>query len=249
MGALPRSWFASDDIPVLRGLLNGLAAPLSWIYQLYAYTLLQMRIGTATGAWIDRISYDFLGNRLPRKKYVDPFTGVQTSAENDDTYRARVKAEIMRPRQTRAAIVQALEDLTGKTPQIFEPWNPGDCGAYGMGMMGYGVAGCYGSLELANQIFVTALRPQGSGVPGVGGYGQGQIAYGQTGEYIDDSQITGPVTDADIYAAVAGVKAGGMTAWVAIQDSLPAVPDTTVVLTADSAALRADTTNVTADKP
>lgn len=231
--ALPPSWFANGDTPILNILLNGLAAPLAWGYALYAYTVLQMRLGSATGIWIDRISYDFLGFRLPRRKQ-----------ELDDPYRARVKAEIMRPRQTRAAIKLAVKDLTGVEPLFFEPWSPADCGGYGKGRIGYGVAGAYGTLLLNNQFFVVAQRPPGVGVPKVGGYGSAS-GYGVAGQYISLKQITGPILDSDIYQTISRTKAAGQTAWVRIVSKLPGAP---VIHRADSTTLTADTTKITADE-
>lgn len=224
-GLLPGSWFgtgltvvgnqeASAQTPVLDTLMAGMAYPLAWDYVLFNYVLLQSRIKTATGVWLDRISYDFCGTRLPR--LID---------ENDDAYRTRIIAEILRPRQTRAGISKALVDLTGQTPKIVELWNPGDTGAYGTaGCQGYGHAGMYGSLQYRNQVFITAYRPSGEGIPNIGGYGNPQSGYGTSGqgEYADLSDVIGAVKDRDIYASVAGIVAGGITGWTAIQSK----PDT-----------------------
>lgn len=84
--------------------------------------------------------------------------------------------------------------------------------------------GCYGSLLLPAQVFVTAFRPNGSGIAqvagyygtgnhnGPGGYGVGAIEYGST------SMVEGQVTDAAIYATVNQARAAGVTAWVAISN-------------------------------
>lgn len=221
-GLLPPSWFGTGltsvngistgtGTPILDSVLAAVAYPLSWDYVLFSYVLTQSRIATATGIWLDRISYDFLGTRLPR--FVN---------ETDTAYRARILAEIFRPRQTRAAITKALVDLTGRTPIIIEAWNPGDVGAYNTpGRQGYGVAGMYGSLQYRNQVFVTAYRPAGVGIPNIPGYGNSGWGYGRAqgaGQYCSMSQVTGLVTDAQIYATVAGIVAAGCTAWVAISN-------------------------------
>ena len=122
-----------------------------------------------------------------------------------------------------AGLVKVLQDLTGRTPIIFEPQRPMDTGCYGGPLIGYGMAGGYGSLLLPCQAFVTAFRPTGSGIPNVAGYGgsagtPGPGGYGAASqlEYASMTMIQGAVTDADIYAAVDSVKAAGTTLWTRI---------------------------------
>jgi hypothetical protein len=227
-------WFP-DDSPITTGALSGIAAALAFGYSFIQFAKAQTRIATASGGWLDLIAWDFFGARFTRRQ-----------GESDASFQPRILSELLRPRQTRAAIVQVLVDLTGKTPVIFEPWNPGDCGAYGVGTSGYGCAGCYGSLALNNQIFVTAVRSTAEGIPNVGGYSQGPIGYGVAGEYVDQSQVTGAVTDADIYAAVAETIAAGVTAWVDIVSALPSPPETSSD-TLDSDAITFDNNTVTMD--
>jgi hypothetical protein len=197
-------WFPSDA-PIYAGMLSGIAASLAFFYSLYLFAAAQTRIATASGGWLDLIAWDFFGARFTRR-----------SGESDTSFRPRILDEILRPRVTRGAIVRALADLTGRAPLVFEPWNPQDAGAYGGPKIGYGVAGFYGSMKFTYQVFVTAYRPSGVGIPLVGGYGQGPSGYGLTGEYADLSLITGPVTDAEIYDTVARTVAAGVTAWTDI---------------------------------
>jgi hypothetical protein len=209
-GLLPASWFepGAGNNPVRDAELSGAAANLSWIYSLYSYTLKQTRIATATGVWLDRIAYDFFGPNFPRR-----------SGEPDSSYRERIEFEILRPRQTRAAILDALLELTANAGKVQEPWNPADWGGYGQGGSGYGVAGGYGSLQYRNQIFVRAVRPTSSGIPNIAGYGMVGSGYGVAGQYCDISQVNGPVTDAQIYQTVANTVAAGITAWTDIVSS------------------------------
>lgn len=124
--ALPSQWFpttaagAPSATPVLDGLLHGLAAAWAWLYGLIAYANLQARISTATDVWLDLISLDFFGHRFPRR-----------AGEPDISFATRIKQEVIRPRATRAALTQALVDLTGHAPAIFEPANASDTGGYG----------------------------------------------------------------------------------------------------------------------
>lgn len=146
---LPSPWFpvtgatdAASATPILDGLLNGIAAGWAFCHKLLHYVKLQTRIATATDVFLDLCSRDYLGNALPRN-----------ANESDASFRVRIKAAILQPKATRPAMVQALTNLTGRTPWIFEPANPSDTGGYGnSGMtqgtaLAYGTAGGYGSLS------------------------------------------------------------------------------------------------------
>jgi hypothetical protein len=124
---IPPGWFATDSkAPVRNALLGGLSDGIAWITDRQAYVRRQTRIKTATGFWLDLIAWDFFHSRLMRRK-----------GEADESFRARVLAELFRPRNTRAAIVKAVTDLTGIEPDIVELWNTGDCGAYENGHFAY----------------------------------------------------------------------------------------------------------------
>lgn len=219
---LPPRWFpttapgAVTSTPVLDGVLSAPAAGFAYIYSLIAYARAQMRMATATGIGLDMIAVDYFGLGLPRK-----------SNESDIAYLRRIKAELLRPRATRAAVIKALTDLTGRTPRVFEPARATDTGGYGnTGMtagtgLGYGLAGGYGSLLLPFQAFVTAFRPSGGGVANVGGYYAGSgWAGGGYGvgaiEYAGASMIAAAVSDADIYATTAKTMPAAATAWTQI---------------------------------
>lgn len=210
MAVLPTRWFP-DEAPVLTGLLKGLASSWSWAYDLSQYVKAQARISTATGIWLDIIAQDFFGTRLTR-------LGMQS----DDGFRNRIQRELFRERGTRAAVVSALEDCTGRIPIVFEPSRTTDTGGYSSlagagGGVAYGASGGWGSLQLPFQCFVTAFRPRGSGIAVVSGWGATTGAYciGAI-EYASLSMVQGQVTDADIYAAVAGVLPVASIGWVSI---------------------------------
>lgn len=205
---LPR-WFGQGtaDTPILDGLLQGYAWSLASFYALYLYAKLQTRILTASDGWLDMISADFFGSSLLR-----------TANQTDDSFRSRIIANMFRERATRKSIVLVLEQLTGRTPIIFEFLRPADTGGYSVGGVGYGVSGGYGSFAMPYQAFVNAFRPMNSGIPNVNGYGQPAGGYGVPSQasYVDLSQIIGNVTDADIYAAIDSVRPAGVTLWVMI---------------------------------
>jgi len=209
---LPRRWFAwgaTNRDAVLGGLSDGAA----WCYQLISYARLQSRIATVTGVFLDLIGWDFFGGRFVRR-----------SGETDSSWRPRILKEIVRPRQTRAAISTMVSDLTGTTPKIIELWNPQDCGGYGVAIMGgYGTGpGCYGSLQYPNQFLVTVHQAPTQGLPNVEGYGGYAGGYGVGPiEYASLAFVTGPITFAEIYARIAQTIAAGTTAWVAIEGAAP----------------------------
>ena len=196
---LPRNWF-SDVAPVLDSLLAGLAATWSGTYGLLRFVQAQARISTASGAFLDLASDDFFGEGLAR------FSG-----EVDAVFRGRLLRNILRTRGTRQSLLDALQDLTGRSAAVFEPARPGDTGGYSTGGLAYAAAGAYGSLSLPFQCFVTAHRPLGTGIPLVGGYGSsGPLAYANLG------WVAVEVTDADILTTVAGLMPVGSVAWTRI---------------------------------
>lgn len=204
-------WFPDiQTAPVWRALLSGVGGAMAFVYDYFSFAKLQTRIKTATGGWLDLIGWDFFGGRFVRR-----------NGEVDDSWRVRIIQEILRPRQTREAIIRVLQDLTGRTPRVIEFFNPGDCGGYNIPQMGgYGTGpGCYGSLLFPNQIFITAYHAPSQGIPIAGGYGTYNAGY-RTGitEYGDISFVTGPITDAEIYARIAETTAAGITPWTAIQN-------------------------------
>lgn len=209
---LPVHWFP-DSTPVLNGLLSGLASGWSWGHNLLVYVRAQTRIATASDIWLDIIAVDFFGRRLSRWQN-----------QSDGVFRQRIQRELFRERGTRGAIVNVLEDLTGRTPAIFEPARPADTGAYadtvnkGCGLA-YGITGGWGSLGLPFQCLITAYRPIGSGIALVSGWGDCAGGYGIGAiEYAELAMIQGQVTDDLIYQAVASVLPAASIGWTRITD-------------------------------
>ena len=193
---LPARWWA-DDAPVLDRLLMGLGSALSAVHGLVAYARQQTRLATAAAPWLDIAAQDFLGGRLQRRPQ-----------ETDDAFRVRLLAAMQRPRTTRDAMVRAVLRVTGATPWIFEPRRPADTGAWNLGCIGYGMAGGWGSLGLAAQVFVAVERPRGTGCALLAGYGTGGVV-----TYAGLAQIGAQVPDAEIFAAIADAMPSGAVAW------------------------------------
>jgi hypothetical protein len=198
---LPAGWFA-DDAPVLGGLLQGIGTGWACIYSLMQFVILQTRIGTATGIFLDMSSTDFFGDKLPR-----------AALEQDNYFRARIQNELLRPRATRSAVVLGLTELTGRAPLIFEPGLTSDTGGYTTGGVGYNVGGGWGNLALPFQVFVTAYRPQASGIPLLAGYGTGGVpVYGAL------SMEPPQMSDADIFSAIPPLMPAATIAWTRLSD-------------------------------
>lgn len=206
---IPFGWFPAGAEPIVDGLLLGLGNALAFIYSTLAYLRLQTRIKTATDGFLDLIAGDFFGTSLPR-----------LAGQSDDSYRARILASLLRERGTRKAVILVLQQLTGRTPIIFEPQRPADTGAYGAPNCGYGRAGGYGSRLMPYQALIIAYRPLGTGIPNVAGYGISTGAYRtpSQSEYASLSMINQTVTDSDIYAAVNSVRPIVSTLWTRISN-------------------------------
>jgi len=214
---LPKGWW-NDRAPIRDAIIGGIADVAAWSYSLISYAKLQSRVAWATGIWLDIISKDYFRFELPRRVN-----------ESDATFRARIQEELIRERVTRAGMSKALEDLTGQTPYIFEPWNTGDTGAWDIGTFAWDIGVCgWGDTILPAQAFVNVIPP-GSGIPGApgwdiaGGWDSGSTMWG------DMSLIAGSITDADIYATINKTRPTGSIVWTQLsapQGPIPIPPQT-----------------------
>lgn len=203
---VPARWFApaATNYTAITGALSD---ALQFAGDLIAYAKLQIRIATATGVWLDLAAYDYFGSRIQR-----------SPGQSDAALRARIRAEVLRQRVTRAGMAAALTQLTGKAPAIFEPSQPIDAGSYGGPLCGYGVAGGWGSLDFPAQAFMTVYRPGLQGVPGVAGYGASIGGYGAGSlSWTNPGDVAGQVTDQDIYDLITRTKPTGSLMWVRLQ--------------------------------
>jgi len=203
---LPTRWFA-DTSPILDALLAGLAMSWSGLYSLLSYVRSQCRITTATGVFLDIISSDYFGAALPRR-----------TGEVDSAYSSRICNNLLATRATRAGLVQALKNLTGRIPVVFEPLNARDTGGYNL-TLGYNTIGGYGSMNLPYQFLLTAYRPDNSSIGNASGYNKGPGGYDTAPLYYADmTGFSGTVTDEEIYAAVAAVVPTTSIAWTQISN-------------------------------
>lgn len=203
---LPKRWFG-DETPVLDAVLKGLATGWSGVFSLIQYLRAQARIMTASGVFLDIAARDYLGGVLLRR-----------TQESDASFSQRIRNQLLAGRATRASLSQALFDLTGRMPWIFEPLNATDTGGYNVNL-GYNLTGGYGSLGLPHQLFLKAYRPLDAALGNAGGYVAGPGGY-NTGPmaYTDPAAVAGAVGDADIYATIASMLPTVAVAWTQISN-------------------------------
>lgn len=233
--ALPSRWFPltqagqASQTPVLDVVLNAWSGAWAWFYSLYTYVNLQTRLATSTDVFLDLASQDFLGTTTPRR-----------IGEPDAGYSARIRANIIAPRATRAGVSQIITALVGSPPTIFEPANVRDTGGYGFVGMTQGTnlafgnvsgtvqgAGGWGSLALPYQVFITVPAPAGGGIANVGGFyygsGAGLSGYATVanparglGEFVSLAMSVGQVTNDEIYSSIVNAMPEATIAWTAI---------------------------------
>ncbi len=221
-GVLPKWW--AWVAPVRDALIGGASDLLASCYSFIAYVKTQTRLWTATGVFIDIFGFDFLGLAVVRR-----------TGESDAVYAARVRKEILRERVTRSGMGQALTDLTGQQPNIFEPWNTNDAGAWNTGTLawsggGAGGAGAWGSTLMPNQVMIIVYRSStvGVGLANYGGWshGTGSSATPSNGGWntggvgwSSAAMALGGITDQDIYDCINLTKPVGVVVWVSIQNT------------------------------
>lgn len=207
---LPKRWW-SFVAPIRDAILGGIADLSSWSYSLIVYAKLQSRVAWATDIWLDIISRDYFGNTLPRK-----------TNESDAVFRLRIQKELIRERVTRKGMITAIEDLTGLSAVIFEPWNTGDTGAWDNGTFALDIAGGWGDY-LPAQSFLNVTPPGLQGIVGIGGWDTGYLAWdGGIGMWADMSLIVGSVTTQDIYDTINKTRPTGSIVWTQLFP--PALP-------------------------
>jgi hypothetical protein len=216
-------WFpAQGSAPIVDAVLTGIATLMSNIYLIAVYAYAQIRVASATDAFLDLIAWDYYGPLL--KRYTD---------DTDNSFRVRILAFLLMPRITRAGIVAMLTALTGRKPGILALWNPQDCGGWDGATMGWDSAGCWGTL-LPNQLTIVAYRPFGHpGIPPQAGWADGDPIdlgdelFGALGQFALGQLRT-------VFYPVPGAwddgtgTVGGAISWVSPGSILGDVPDSLI---------------------
>jgi len=123
VGLTPKPW-TSDEAKLPGGIWYSV---IKSAFGAVDYELLQQlvflvnlcRISTATDVGLDIISEDFFGDNLPR-----------LPGEDDEAFRQRIKDNLLKPKVTRQAISDAIEEATGYKPRMIEPFLPDDTCAW-----------------------------------------------------------------------------------------------------------------------
>jgi len=221
------NWFGNNT-PVLDSVLMGVADTDAFIHSFKDYAALQTRIKTATDFYLDYISKDFFGNKLPRKPQ-----------ESDSKFRVRILAALVQEKCTRNAFRNGLFLLTGQYPILFEPWRALDCGGYNVAQYtGYDIAGRYGSDSYPYQGFIDVFVNAGIGMSNYSGYNVSYGGYSTSGGkaylYYGGNSLVGlDVTDDDIYSLINSIKVWGTLIWVRIHRSGNPKPEPTELLDLD----------------
>lgn len=199
---IPRGWFNLS--PNFDATLQGPSWALSSIYAEITYAALQTRIKTATGGYLDLISYDFFGTTLPRY-----------TLEADAVFRQRILANLFVKGPTRRDMIKVLTLLTGIAPTIFEPSNTSDSGGWDGGFYwdtGIPAGGGWGD-PLPTQSMVTAYLPVG-GLISLSEWDAYRFNF-DANAYWSDAQPN-VITTAIVIAAIEATRALGTTVWLRI---------------------------------
>lgn len=209
---LPNRWFG-EKTPILDSVLISLSAGWFQLFSLLDYVRMQTRIRTAFDGWLDLIALDYFGHRIQRRQQ-----------ETDNSFRERIRIELLRDRCTRPALYDALQTLTGRPPIIFEPTNPQDTGCYGsrdskdIGTAGYCTSGRWGSLDSPFQAFVRAFRPATAGIAMINGWGGSIGAFGVgLSAYISSDTNLSYATDSEIRQVIIRTVPAASIIWVSIE--------------------------------
>lgn len=201
-------WFLDDD-DVLDGVLSGVSANLSHVTNFIDYSKLQTRVATATGGFLDLAAFDFFASRIQRRAgEIDPAFSARIRRE---VLRPRVTRDALVAAITDLTGAEpGITELwnpgdcgaydVGTSSYAAPELLPEMIGGYDSGLGGYDTgavayvlprrtfgaapgAGCYGSLDYPNQIFIRVSRGPASfaGVIGAGGYDTPGFAYGGDG--------------------------------------------------------------------
>lgn len=112
----PRDWSGSaarEKGGNLYGFFKAMGIPLDHLLKLIIYTQKGIYVQYAEGEALDTVARDYFGDLVAR-----------TNGESDSSFRDRLIAEILSPKQTVAAIKRAVQAFTGYEPIVTEPWNP-----------------------------------------------------------------------------------------------------------------------------
>lgn len=224
---LPQGWFPNTPGTRIYAILSGFAAVLSGIYNLVAYAKLQTRVATATDGFLDLASQDYLGPNLPR-----------LPGETDAAFSARIRANVFLAANTRTAIQNAIQNLTGAPVRMIEPWQPNDTFRWGVSFWGVDTAVNPGQWSNGNQRYqgLIVCSLPGGGIQNIprSWWGKFFWNFGQSyataagAWWLNTVGLGGPNL---IYAAINRLKVFGTSIFVKFVPSPPGSGQTSLILT------------------
>lgn len=198
-------WFGEiTEDPNLSAFLQGYVASAQFNVNLLEFVKKQTRIRTSTGGFLDLAAQDYFGNTLRRR-----------SGENDDSYRKRILSNLLAERATRTGLYNALLNLTGRPPIMFEPWNAEDTNWLNGGFF-LNVSCLGGAFEdWRYQGFIIVFRPINN-INATNGLNN--LTYSLNSGFILQPQQQEYITDDDILDLIKRFKAEGVKIWTYIVD-------------------------------
>lgn len=200
----PEGWAGNAvKAPIFAALLLGMATVHANFYALTQFVGQMVYLQSSTGGFLDTWAYDFFGTFLLRNP-----------GEVDSSFLGRIKATIFAPTCTREAVIAAVENISGLTPVLVEPWRGPDTFALGVDTFALSVSGSgrLGSLTMPYQAFLY--------LPGVSGNASGMplgvqpfaLSSSASGNYL--AETIQNVSIDNILSAVDRVRPIGTTVFV-----------------------------------
>lgn len=117
----PNGWASPDAAQsgVLQSFLLALGSQLQAVLEQVRYSDSAVLVPTETSPELDFAAQDFYGSALPRPPGM-----------SDVAYANLILSGLFKPATTRAALSNAISDLTGFVPRMIEPWRPSDTGVW-----------------------------------------------------------------------------------------------------------------------
>lgn len=241
---IPSGWF-NDVAPLRNAILGGVSDALAWVFAQAGIVRIGTRRAGTTGWFLDLDAYGFFGPAFVRRlgetdaAWLARYTkeifrprvtrAAISGALSDLTGYAPRLVELWRAGDCGAydgaGLAYAGTSLVSSSVGGLDQHLGYDQGpssydlVYGPSATTSPGAGLWGDLT-PFQLFVTAFRPAGGGIPHatgmdvLGGY---DIGFGL--RYVLDSEYVAPVSDDEIYACVARTAAAGVVAWTTIQNA------------------------------
>lgn len=195
---IPPWW--GDNNPILEAILSGFGSVATFLYCNLVYIKMQTRIKTSTDIFLDLTAQDYFGSMVQR-----------CPGEGDETFRDKILKTLIAPRCTKSAMINALKNLTGRTPIVWEPYFDG--GYYNHSFFNHASFGFIAPY----QAWIIVFRPEPVITNDTAFLNNTCFATAES-YYGSAQQNQGCVTDADILNTIEITKLAGTFMHVTILD-------------------------------